>query len=112
MLAHPELPPGLIERCLDVLKEIMPSERDLIRVVVEIIVELREPEEPDVEDPPVRHASTLLMNPFDIEACMHRFQMTDLTFQTFLQQLEEKKPVVLSRIIRIQYPLRNVEKQI
>jgi len=54
MLAHPELPPGLIERCLDVLKEIMPSERDLIRVVVEIIVELRETEEPDVDDLPVR----------------------------------------------------------
>jgi condensin complex subunit 3 len=48
MLAHPQLPPGLIERCVDVLKEIMPSERDLIRVVVEIIVELRETEE--VED--------------------------------------------------------------
>lgn len=45
MLAHPQLPPGLIERCLDVLKGIMPSERDLIRVVVEIIVELRESEE-------------------------------------------------------------------
>ena len=45
MLAHPQLPPGLIERCVDVLKEIMPSERDLIRVVVEIIVELREGDE-------------------------------------------------------------------
>lgn len=30
---------------MDVLKEIMPSERDLIRVVVEIIVELRENDE-------------------------------------------------------------------
>ena len=54
MLAHPELPPGLVERCLDVLKEIMPSERDLIRVVVEIIIELREAEEPELEDLPVR----------------------------------------------------------
>lgn len=45
MLGHPQLPPGLIERCLDVLKEIMPSERDLIRVIVEIIVELREGED-------------------------------------------------------------------
>ncbi|TFK26559.1 condensin subunit Cnd3 [Coprinopsis marcescibilis] len=48
MLAHPQLPPGLIERCVDVLKEIMPSERDLIRMVVEIIVELRENE--DIEE--------------------------------------------------------------
>ncbi|KAF9525087.1 nuclear condensing complex subunit [Crepidotus variabilis] len=54
MLAHPQLPPGLIERCLDVMKAIMPSERDLIRVVVEIVVELRdgEPEE-QVNEAPV-----------------------------------------------------------
>ncbi|KAJ7765255.1 nuclear condensing complex subunit [Mycena metata] len=43
MLAHPQLPPGLIERCLDVLKEIMPTERELIRVVVEVVMDLREP---------------------------------------------------------------------
>lgn len=57
MLAHPQLPPGLIERCLDVLKEIMPSERDLIRVIVEIVVELREGEEDaeNPEEPPVRY---------------------------------------------------------
>jgi len=56
MLAHPQLPPGLIERCLDVLKEIMPSERDLIRVIVEIVVELREGEEDaeNADEPPVR----------------------------------------------------------
>ncbi|KAJ7032450.1 nuclear condensing complex subunit [Mycena alexandri] len=50
MLAHPQLPPSLIERCLDVLKEIMPTERELIRVVVEVVMDLREPageEEPD-----------------------------------------------------------------
>ncbi|KAJ6451646.1 nuclear condensing complex subunit [Mycena sanguinolenta] len=49
MLAHPQLPPGLIERCLDVLKEIMPDERELIRVVVEIVMDLREPEEEEQE---------------------------------------------------------------
>ncbi|GLB42179.1 putative nuclear condensing complex subunits, C-term domain [Lyophyllum shimeji] len=47
MAAHPELPPGLINPCLDVLKEIMPTERELIRVVVEIIIELREDEDQD-----------------------------------------------------------------
>ena len=30
MLPHPQRPPGLIERCLDVLKKIIPSECDLI----------------------------------------------------------------------------------
>jgi len=57
MLAHPQLPYGIIDRCLDVLKEIMPSERDLIRLIVEIIVELREGDEPDgdhQDEPPVR----------------------------------------------------------
>ncbi|KAJ7512962.1 nuclear condensing complex subunit [Mycena galericulata] len=49
MLAHPQLPPSLIERCLDVLKEIMPTERELIRVVVEIVMDLREPEEEENE---------------------------------------------------------------
>lgn len=53
MLSHPELPPGLIERCVDVLKEIMPSERDLIRVIVEIVVELRDGEEEDTNTPEV-----------------------------------------------------------
>ncbi|KAJ7701145.1 nuclear condensing complex subunit [Mycena rosella] len=50
VLAHPQLPPGLIERGLDVLKEIMPNERELIRVVVEIVMDLREPEEEDEPD--------------------------------------------------------------
>lgn len=49
MLGHPQLPPGLIEHCMNVLKKIMPSERDLIRVIVEIIVELREGDD-DVEN--------------------------------------------------------------
>lgn len=56
MLAHPQLPYGIIDRCLDVLKEIMPSERDLIRLIVEIIVELREGDEPEgdhQDEPPV-----------------------------------------------------------
>ncbi|KAJ3774574.1 nuclear condensing complex subunit [Lentinula raphanica] len=47
MLAHPHLPPGLIEYCLDVLSKILPSERELIRIVVEIIIELRDDD--DVE---------------------------------------------------------------
>ncbi|KAG6891945.1 hypothetical protein C0993_005480, partial [Termitomyces sp. T159_Od127] len=49
MVAHPELPPGLINPCIDVLKEILPTERELIRVVVEIIVDLREDDQ-DIND--------------------------------------------------------------
>ncbi|KAJ7785293.1 nuclear condensing complex subunit [Mycena maculata] len=49
MLAHPQLPPSLIARCLDVLVEIMPSERELVRVVVEVVTDLREPPEDDAD---------------------------------------------------------------
>ncbi|KIK68659.1 hypothetical protein GYMLUDRAFT_68514 [Collybiopsis luxurians FD-317 M1] len=50
MLAHPHLPPGLIEHCLDVFRKILPSERELIRIVVEIIIELRDDDSPPVDD--------------------------------------------------------------
>ncbi|KAJ7742139.1 hypothetical protein DFH07DRAFT_980491 [Mycena maculata] len=49
MLAHPQLPPSLIVRCLDMLVEIMPSEHELVRVVVEVVTDLREPPEDDAD---------------------------------------------------------------
>jgi condensin complex subunit 3 len=42
MLAHEELPERLIGPCLDVLSKISPNERDMIRVVVEVMLELRD----------------------------------------------------------------------
>jgi condensin complex subunit 3 len=63
MLAHPQLPPSLIERCIDVLKEIMPSERELIRVVVEVIMELREYGDPDMNEAQV-HSLGVIFGPF------------------------------------------------
>lgn len=44
MLAHPELPEALTEPCVDVLRIMSPNERDLIRVAVEVINELRDTE--------------------------------------------------------------------
>jgi condensin complex subunit 3 len=49
MIAHQALPEGLASRCLDVLRKLSDSERDLIMVVVEVIHELRDPEESDDE---------------------------------------------------------------
>ena len=49
MIAHQALPEGLASRCLDVLRKLSSSERDLIMVVVEVIHELRDTEEPDDE---------------------------------------------------------------
>ena len=49
MIGHQALPEGLASRCLDVLRKLSDSERDLIMVVVEVIHELRDTEEPDDE---------------------------------------------------------------
>jgi condensin complex subunit 3 len=42
MLTQEELPESLTGPCLDVLKEVLPDERELVRVVVEIVHELRD----------------------------------------------------------------------
>ncbi|KAL1941783.1 hypothetical protein VTO73DRAFT_6783 [Trametes versicolor] len=49
MLSQDVLPEALLARCLDVLRILSPSERDLIRVVVEVVHELRDPSEPEGE---------------------------------------------------------------
>ena len=45
MLVGHALPESLLPRALEVLRELSPSEQDLIRVVVEIVHELRDPPE-------------------------------------------------------------------
>lgn len=42
MISQASLPQELIPRCMDVLSKISNSERDLIRVVVDVVTELRE----------------------------------------------------------------------
>ncbi|KAI0824958.1 nuclear condensing complex subunit [Trametes gibbosa] len=49
MLSQDVLPEALLARCLDVLRVLSPSEQDLIRVVVEVVHELRDPGEPEPE---------------------------------------------------------------
>ncbi|KAH9921582.1 nuclear condensing complex subunit [Amylocystis lapponica] len=49
MISQDALPEGLVARCLDVLRTLSPNERDLIRVVVEVVHELRDPSEPEEE---------------------------------------------------------------
>ena len=50
MIGQEGLPEGLVARCLDVLRVLSPSERDLIRVVVEVVHELRDEREGQDED--------------------------------------------------------------
>jgi condensin complex subunit 3 len=54
MISQDSLPEGLVARCLDVLRVLSPNERDLIRVVVEVVHELRDRGEPEKEEDVVR----------------------------------------------------------
>lgn len=47
MISQEALPLGLVTRCLDVLRTLSSSERDLIRVVVEVVHELRDANDDD-----------------------------------------------------------------
>ena len=47
MISQNVLPEGLVSRCLDVLRKLSPNERDLIRVVVEVVHELRDNSDED-----------------------------------------------------------------
>jgi condensin complex subunit 3 len=58
MLAQEQLPESLTRLCLDVMKEILPNERELIRVVVEIVREVRDRE--DIEGSPTVCRSSFL----------------------------------------------------
>ncbi|KDQ54411.1 hypothetical protein JAAARDRAFT_60793 [Jaapia argillacea MUCL 33604] len=42
MISQESLPDSLVSKCLDVLRKLSPNERDLIRVVVEVVHELRD----------------------------------------------------------------------
>lgn len=42
MISQPNLPPQLVDRCMDILCKIANSERDLIRLVVDVVSDLRE----------------------------------------------------------------------
>lgn len=47
MISQEALPESLVAKCLDVLRKLSASERDLIRVVVEVVHELRDTNDPD-----------------------------------------------------------------
>lgn len=53
MTSKENLPEGLVGLCLDVLGKLAANDRDLIRIVVEIISDLRDPFIDEPEDPPV-----------------------------------------------------------
>lgn len=61
MLVRPTLPLSLVPRCLDVMRTLSRDERDLIRVVVEIVQDLRDPgDEEDDEGAADRTQDTIV----------------------------------------------------
>jgi hypothetical protein len=54
MISHRNLPQSLIAPCLDVLSKISTSERDLIRIIVDVVTELRSTYTEAREDDSVR----------------------------------------------------------
>lgn len=59
MISQDVLPESLLARCLDMLRALSPNERDLIRVVVEVVHELRDPEQ---EEESVSFVVTLIFH--------------------------------------------------
>ncbi|KAH7929985.1 ARM repeat-containing protein [Leucogyrophana mollusca] len=57
MISQDALPESLVSRCLDVLRMLSPNERDLIRVVVEVVHELRDPDPADGEEEAVKESA-------------------------------------------------------
>ena len=52
ILSQEKLPDKLIGRCLDVLRQLSSDEKDLIRIVVEVIQNLRDPGDEDEQPVP------------------------------------------------------------
>jgi condensin complex subunit 3 len=59
MISQEALPESLVAKCLDILRKLSASERDLIRVVVEVVHELRDPQDVE-EDVSVRDLQQVL----------------------------------------------------
>jgi hypothetical protein len=66
MISQDSLPEGLVARCLDVLRVLSPNERDLIRVVVEVVHELRDDGEPEKEEEAVRPILSYFPHPLTL----------------------------------------------
>lgn len=69
MIGQESLPENLVARCLDVLRILSPNERDLIRVVVEVVHELRDTSDPE-ED------TAVSFSPFHLDPTLTIFVQT------------------------------------
>lgn len=63
MISQEALPQSLVNKCLDVMRNLASGERDLIRVIVEVIQELRDTGEGEKEEE-VGDPAAYLMLPY------------------------------------------------
>jgi condensin complex subunit 3 len=75
MLEQDNLPDILIPRCLEVLVKICDTERDLIRIIVDVIIGLREGEGEEDPEVPGSQASTYSTTPSRARTGMPRFDL-------------------------------------
>lgn len=64
MISQEALPESLVSKCMDVLRTLSANERDLIRVVVEVVHDLRDPSDPEEEiavSPTLRFCPLILL---------------------------------------------------
>lgn len=61
MLTRTDLPEGLIGRCMDVMKDILPDEREFVRVIVEVMNEVKDKEHTDEVHSPVGWISFIIL---------------------------------------------------
>lgn len=82
MISHDVLLESLVARCLDVSRVLPPNERNLIRMVVDVIHELRDPSEPEESS---REAN-------DGESGLRRMPATVRTVRMLPKPTEETSP--------------------
>lgn len=94
MISQASLPQQLIPRCMDVLSKISNSERDLIRVVVDVVTELREGDG-DVDDG-VRNMSLRWRGSMDLKLT-YSHQPADSQASTYSATPRRRRATVVPR---------------
>ena len=102
MISEEDLPESLVSKCLDVLRQLSPSERDLIRVVVEVIHDLRD--RTDEEDQAVNR----LLGYISVKKT--KFAVRKTVVQTTNRPLQ-RLPLQLRLPVLLPNPLRRCQRK-
>lgn len=95
MLASPTLPFELVDPCMEMMKAMMPSEREFIRVIVEVIIDLRDHDELTEEPTEIVRIPILCTGPSESLWC--RFCTTPPSQTLHIQYWDEDESIVKGR---------------